>query len=560
MRCCGRGRFGLTAAAAAACGAAAGEPMRGPRLAEERPIAIRGGVMMAALAAEVEGYGWPDALVLELEDGRAVRGTVGWVHPDPAAGGLDPTGWTDDPRGLAVRKIAPVDDTSLPATGSAYLLAALPADAGPSLRLGRQVVNPRWLEPDGPPIGRALGPGEGGADRDAPDQPDPDSPFERWRYAVLARGPGRSAPPPLPGDEAAQLVADHYAGLWSAGLSRLESLNAVVYRDALDLLTRRAMDGFLPVAAWSARPDAMRRLLEILADPQRSERQVVVESRRWCDEQSLLAMRLPASEETIVLVGVVNGRMRAIPGRFVWLGRLDDAATVELGANALCRVPVPRSALTPAAEGAGAAVSVLQIIAGEQSAQLTFPERAIPARPPGVTFALRPALTLAEAQSGWQRGVAPQRSTQVQVRRLAGRWEIFVECRRPGGPAAPGELSPWLERMRGVEAVTLFLGGQPAAVQLTVPETGPWRVWLGADSGTLEVHRRSYPEAWFCRVSLPASWMSNAEGAGRVLVGAVRSHGDGRALETGPYAALPWEPDPGRAIIDTSAWDGNGEP
>jgi hypothetical protein len=172
-----------------------------------------------------------------------------------------------------------------------------------------------------------------------------------------------------------------------------------------------------------------------------------------------------------------------------------------------------------------------------------------------VTVVLRPALTLAEAQSGRQRGVAPQRSTQVQVRRLAGRWEIFVECRRPGGPAAPGELSPWLERMRGVEAVMLLLGGHPAPVQLTVPESGPWRIWLGADDGTLEVHRRSYAEAWFCRVSLPASWMSNAEGSGRLLVGAVRSHGDGRALETGPYAALPWEPDPGRAVIDTSAWD-----
>ena len=54
--------------------------------------------------------------------------------------------------------------------------------------------------------------------------------------------------------------------------------------------------------------------------------------------------------------------------------------------------------------------------------------------------------------------------------------------------------------------------------------------------------------------------MSNAPGDGRLLVGAVRSHGDGRALETGPYAALPWEPDPGRAVIDTGAWDGDGAP
>jgi hypothetical protein len=547
MKC--RGRTCAALAAAWTAGAAVAVPMRGPRLAEERPILPRGGVLMAALAAETEGDAWPAELALDLEDGRVVRGTVAWVHPDPASGGPDPPGWTDDPRGLAVRRIAPADDTSLPATGSAYLLAALPADAGSTFRVGGLPVRPRWLAA-APPRPEATGAAASG-----PGEPDAESPFERWRYAVLARVPGNaSAPPALPGDEAAQLVAAHYSGLWTAGLDRLESLNAFVYRDTIDLLTRRAQAGTMSIAAWSARLDDVRRLLEVLADPQRSDRDVVVDARRWCDEQPLLAFRLPVNEESGVMVGVVNGADRPVAARFTWLGRLDAAEEVEIDSRSLRRVRVPRAPAPQASQpGApGAAVSVLVVAAGSRAAQLTFPDRATPVRPPGLTFALRPAMILAEAQSGRQRGAAPERSTQVQVRRLAGRWEVFVDCRRPGGPARGGEVAPRLESMRGVEAITLLFGGDPAEVRLAIPESGSWRIWPGSEDAAVEVHRGSYGEAWFCRVVLPDSWLMGA--GGHLLLGAVRSHGDGRALETGPYASLPWDPDPGRAVIDTGAW------
>ncbi len=41
-----------------------------------------------------------------------------------------------------------------------------------------------------------------------------------------------------------------------------------------------------------------------------------------------------------------------------------------------------------------------------------------------------------------------------------------------------------------------------------------------------------------------------------MLIGLVRTHGDGDAVETVRNATVPWRPlDPGRAAIDLTAWD-----
>ncbi len=43
---------------------------------------------------------------------------------------------------------------------------------------------------------------------------------------------------------------------------------------------------------------------------------------------------------------------------------------------------------------------------------------------------------------------------------------------------------------------------------------------------------------------------------GPTVIGVVRTHGDGDAVETVRNATVPWRPlDPGRAAIDLTAWD-----
>ena len=106
--------------------------------------------------------------------------------------------------------------------------------------------------------------------------------------------------------------------------------------------------------------------------------------------------------------------------------------------------------------------------------------------------------------------------------------------------------------MRGHEAITLLLGGAPASVVLAVPETGDYRLFRGSDDGTLEVHRQSYADRWYCRIVVPDRWLGTD--AGELLIGAIRTHDDSDLMETGPFASLPWRPDPGRAVFDLGAW------
>ena len=87
---------------------------------------------------------------------------------------------------------------------------------------------------------------------------------------------------------------------------------------------------------------------------------------------------------------------------------------------------------------------------------------------------------------------------------------------------------------------------------MSVPEIGDHRLFRGSGDAALEVHRRSYADRWYCRVVVPDHWLrTDTSGA---LVGAMRTHGDNNALETGPFASLPWRLQPGRAVIDLAAW------
>jgi hypothetical protein len=181
----------------------------------------------------------------------------------------------------------------------------------------------------------------------------------------------------------------------------------------------------------------------------------------------------------------------------------------------------------------------------------------LPARPPGFAFTpLRPPMTLAEAEAGWQRGLLPQRATTAQLRKIGGRWEVFLDCGRPERYQHSRDLMAvsGVQDLQGVEAVTLLLGGIDSGPILTVPETGWHRIFRGDHDGTLEVHRRSYHDRWFCRVVLPESWLPES-GDAVLRIGVIRTHGDGPELETAPYPTLPWRTEPGRAPIDLETWD-----
>ena len=529
----------------------AAEPMRGPSLAVTDPIAVRGGVLMVPLLAERAGTGWPAALELRTQDDTRIQGVVVWVAarlPD-----RDPV-WTADPRGLAVRAIQPDDDTGAQ-DGVAYLIAWLPADGDGTLRLGRQRIEPRWMDPvtwSAP----ALSPLREG--RSAV-RPDPRSPFEYWRWVQLA-GRLDMQPPPVDGyGPVGAMVARHYADLWRIGLLRLGQTDPEALNRCLNMLLRICYDGRQAFAAWVMDPAEIGGLLQVLHDRNRTDAQVARAVDLWVERQGLLVMRLAPPSPDLVALSVANRATVGIKARFQWLGSGEVVATVTLPPGVLRHVDMPGPPATRRPGGvdllqAPRDVHVLLVEAGGTLQRTVFPTGPLSAKPPGVGFVLRPPLTLFDVQTGWSRVQQGHRPTFLQLRRRHGRWEVFLECRRPGRLGRATDLRGLrdLWETRSHEAITLLFGGEPASAVITVPENGDYRLFRGSGGSTLEVHRRSYADRWYCRVVVPDHWLGGADGS--ALLGAIRTHGGDSAIETGPFASLPWRPAPGRALIDLEAW------
>ena len=538
-----RSRGGLRLAAAswligATAAEAAGEPMHGPRWAVAEPIAVRGGVLMVPLVADRPGNGWPRTLELTGQDGRELSGLVAWVHPSLPEGNAR---WTQDPRGLAVRRIEPGDDTSVPGTGRPYLLVSLPRDGDGAMTFRGQRMQPRWLDR----VNTAPRDMEVLELTDSLTRPDPRSAFEHWRWVQLA-GRMEMTPPAVEAyGKVPSLVARHYSDLWRFGLVRLGRADAEALHRCLNLLVRICYDGPRAFATWVIDPAEIGSLLKILLDADRSDREIVEAVDLWVDRQGPLIVRIAPRDPEQVVVGIANRSRLVIDARAQWLGSGEVAAAVTLPPGVLRRVTMPRPVVGAGSGSvdlahAARTVQVLLIEVEGLLQRMAFPTGPLPARPPGVGFALHPPLTLAEVQSGRQRVNDARRATYFQLRRRRDRWEVFLDCGRPGRFPRATDLTELRDaaETRGREAVTLFFGGAPPSVVLTVPETGDYRLFRGSGAATLEVHRRSYADYWYCRVVVPDHWLRTD--ARYTLVGAMRTHGDDNALETGPFASLPW--------------------
>ena len=536
------------------------DPARGVRAIGGEPIAVRGGVLMVPLVADRDGDRWPRKLRLALSQHRRIEGVVAWIFPVPLSA---TPGWTDDPRGLSVRRIERSDDTTVAASGTPYLLARLPPNGRGPLRLGSQSLRVRWL--DAPP--RRRPPQDRMRFVERPDRPDSDSPLEYWRWVVLSERLGMGPPSTEAYGEVGALVAEHYADLWRVGLARLAAASPGVAKRCRDLLTRTCLDQHQPFAAWVAEPARTSRLLAVLLDLERSASALAEDASAWVDDQDLLLVMAEVGAQGVT-VAVANPTDEPIVVKFSWGDGVAIPVAAQIAPGLLRRVTLERPPADRRNATGGESLEPPQrllVEAAGRQRQLAFPGGAIPVKPPGVFFPpLGPPLTLVELQTLRPHPMNPDRATFANVRRLNDRWEVFFECRRPGPPAPPGDLSQraHFADARGIEAVAVLLGPEAAAggpaVALVVPEEGSPRLFRGRDDGSLAVHRRSYADRWYCRVVVPEGWLATEEG-GSTLIGFLRTHGDGPGVETGPFRTLPWRLDPGRAVLDTTNWDDDEE-
>ena len=260
-------------------------------------------------------------------------------------------------------------------------------------------------------------------------------------------------------------------------------------------LTGIGFDGEQAFAAWTLDPARISRLLMMLLDDRRSDREVVIDASTWADQVKLIVLRVAPRQPGRAAVVATSMDDVQVEVTLRWPGETGPDMTRMLPPGKMQHIELPRP-------GAGAGARVGANVGGATSAgpvdlgarrqdvqmlelrvagfvrQMSFPVSDVAARPPGVFFTLRPSLTLIDAQTGRQRGLRPDRATNVQLRKIAGRWEVFVECLRPTPVAAEGR-----------EAIMLFFGGEPAQVILAVPERGPHRFFHGTGDPMLEVHR-----------------------------------------------------------------------
>jgi hypothetical protein len=530
-----------------ATSAAAG-PVRGIELGAGDAIAVRGGVLMVPLVAQQPGDRWPARLELRLDDGRTLEGLVAWVEPSAAPRRAR---WTDDSRPLAVRPIAPADDTAAGGGGGApVLLARLPADGAGAAHLERQPLLLRWVDrPEAVAAGQPAMAAE-----PAHDRPDPDDPFEHWRWVLLARSLERAAPDAARFGGPAALVAQHVADLWEAGLERLRQVDARAAARCLELLTRVCRDREVSIAAWVADPGQTAALLALLHQPRSAAEVLAAQARAWCEAQPEILMWLESAGPDEVVLAMINRGAWPAVARLRWSGPGELPAAAEIEPGMLTRVHVDRPAAesTPEEPGpltapaAAASPPFLAIDVGARSYAITVGPRVEAAQPPAAfAGALRPPLTLAEVHTG-QSAPPSAHLTTVQVRRRLGRWEVFVECKFPGGAAgAAAEDGP-------ADTVTLFVGPEAGGVALVIPQRGEPRLAEGTLPEELQVHRRTHPDRWACRVVLPRRWLEAAPEA--TLLGALRVCEGGPPFQTAPGASTPWRPVVGRRALDLRGW------
>lgn len=493
-------------------------PVAGIGPAAVRPVILRGGVLVLPLNATQPGDRWPSTVSLRFEDGESVDAAVAWVHAAPA-----PTArrWTDDPSELAVRAIASTDDTANPPDGGApYAVVALSMGRGgdftvidprgaapaPASAPPPTPVRPIWIEtamiaslaarPDAPVLERS----------ESTALPDPSSPFDFWRWTLLAQRREMQAPPP--GEGLAGLVARHGAEMWTIGLARLAAQSPGVAAACREALTQTSVDGDRTLASWVTEAVETGALLSLLLDFNRRDRAVMDAALGWTDSRSPLVLWIEQEQGGLVTIAAANGSpspVEAVASWTSWTTAENGLAPLQgvqpaiaplrrmVRAGELARLHVARPSHLPgpalARPDARESPLALTIEAGGHRRDVTVGPAVAGAEPPGLPLdVFRPPLRLGEARSGVQRAVNASRATGGLLRRTRGRWELFIECARPSR-VEPLDIGDDKGNVDGVaegvlpigrEAVVVAIGPRDApTVVLVVGEEGEPRVVEG---------------------------------------------------------------------------------
>ena len=306
----------------------------------------------------------------------------------------------------------------LRANARGYVLCEVPLGYRGSIRIGRQVVQPIWVDPlpelAGPPLSLAVG----------YQWPPLENPGAWWRWTLLAESDGKSLPVP-DWNVREQLLARHASDLWRAGLARLKRRSPGAAAELRDLLVATCTTADQrTVASWVTDPTELKVLLDLMLDMRRNEDLIVRSVLSYLDARFPLIAWVELETGTRARIAIANPTDGELVLRMQWLEGDPIPSAAVIPPSRIIEVDIDRPILQELRGESGSSgdspSNQYILTVGRMQHRLLFAAERITARPPGVRFGpfLRP-LGLAEAWSGTR------------------------TChRKRGGPPPPSESAP----------------------------------------------------------------------------------------------------------------------
>jgi len=512
---------------------------------DDRPLAVEGDVLAIPVMCADPGSprALPERVVLGTDDGE-LDGNVLWI-------GLSINNLPDPETPYWTSPIADLTAIDAPTTtrqrelARGFILCDLPPGFRGSLMIDDSPVTPRWLPALAAPSGDRMEARVGAA------WPSMDDPGSWWRWALMARTEGRRPPEPR-GTPAERLLARQVAGLWLAGMERLERVSPGTASELTELLIARCRTPDLrEVAAWITDPAELGSLRDLMLDLQRDDDLVVRSVLSFLDARFPLLAWVELETGSRVRIGVANPTDGEQVVRLQWIegDPIPTAEVVPAGEVIMIDLdrPVIREVRVQTDIQAISPSSEFLLSCGRLEKRLQFTSERLLARPPGLHF--QPfylPLSLSDVWAGTRRLPPPQWASSAILRKRKGRWELFIECMND-------EIAGGTE-----DGVSIWFGS---------PETPVRVIRVGSDGslafvpdgsrfhgGNLRV--RKFQDRWRAVLVLDERIISAAAAPDlpdSVQIGFLREV-DGRLFSIAGTSTPPWNEVPPTYLVDLSDW------
>lgn len=432
---------------------------------------------------------------------------------------------------LAVELPAGLEDRAQIAFGASAVTLSL-VDAAPADLLAQLATRASMVAPQG--------------ERDAMlSLPDPDAPFERFRFELGAALRAWPEPSPFPEASGNAIAARAHSALWRAALARILESGAGPAVELAELLVASCGDATAPaqIAAWIAHPEELRTVQRLALDREFSGARLASGINEFLRVRSPVLWWVEDSDRESVTVAFANPSTRAQVVRYQWVAGSDidvlplvlDVPAAEVRRARITR-PAPSEQRLVKSD-APAAVEQLRVQCGNFAANVTAPPASLSVTPRGIEVAecFAPLNLLSVSVGARTKSLAVRGTTLAVRERLAG-WEIFIELLDIDGTG--GGSSDSLSAYGGTGgSVRIDASG---AVSTQACDLAVDTVEFRASAGRA---RASF--------FVPPEWIRREETGTGVDLGFRRTFAAGFA--DAPFACVPWRKSPRTAAIDLSA-------